>query len=76
MAQVARSHHNEPVAGVDAQNVADFRAQLRHVIAVALLAESAEAAEILPDLRGGDVHFRPSELEEMRTTPLLCSSSR
>ena len=62
MAQMARSHHNEPVAGVDAQNVADFRAQLRHVIAVALLTEFTEAAEILPDLRGGDVHFLPQRI--------------
>ena len=41
MAQMARSHHNEPVAGVDAQNVADFRAQLRHVIAVAQIHRSS-----------------------------------
>ena len=55
----ARADDDEPVALVDAQNMADLGAQLRHVVAVALLAELAEAAQILPYLRGGDVHLRP-----------------
>ena len=59
VAQMARADDDEPVALVDAQNMADLGAQLRHVVAVALLAELAEAAQILPYLRGGDVHLRP-----------------
>ena len=58
VAQVAGADDNELVAAVDAQNVADLGTQLRHVVAVALLAEFAEAAEILTDLGGRDVHFR------------------
>ena len=44
---------------VDAQNVADLGPQLRHVVAIPLLAELAKAAEILADLGGGDVHLVP-----------------
>ena len=57
MAQVANTDHNEVVVIVHAQDMADLSAQLLHVVAVALLAEFAEAAEILADLRGGDVHL-------------------
>ena len=56
-AQVAYAHHNDPVLLVHAQDMADLRAQLVHVIAVALLSELAEAAEVLADLGGGDAHF-------------------
>ena len=42
-----------------AQNVADLGAEFLHVVAVALLAELAEAAEILADLGGGDAHLHP-----------------
>ena len=58
VAQVAGADDDELVAAVDAQNVADLGAQLRHVVAVALLAKFAEAAEILTDLGGRDGHFR------------------
>ena len=37
--------------------MADLSLQLLHIVSVSLLAELAEAAEILADLRGGDVHF-------------------
>ena len=57
VAQVAGADDDDLVAAVDAQNVADLGAQLRHVVTVALLAEFAEAAEILADLGGGDVHL-------------------
>ena len=53
VAQVAGADDDDLVAAVDAQNVADLGAQLRHVVTVALLAEFAEAAEILADLGGG-----------------------
>ena len=59
VAQVAHADDDEPVAVVDAQNVADLGPQLRHVVAVPLLTELAEAAEILADLGGGDVHLIP-----------------
>ena len=42
--------------------MADLGAQLRHVVAVALLAEFAEAAEILTDLGGRDVHLRAQRI--------------
>ena len=54
---MAGADDDDLVAAVDAQNVADLGAQLRHVVTVALLAEFAEAAEILADLGGGDVHL-------------------
>lgn len=57
VAQVAGADDDDLVAAVDAQNVADLGAQLRHVVTVALLTEFAEAAEILADLGGGDVHL-------------------
>ena len=57
MAEVAGTDDNQLVPIVDAQNVADFGAQLGDVIAVSLLAELTEAAQILPDLGGRDVHF-------------------
>ena len=57
MAQMAHADDDKPVAVVDAQNVADLGPQLRHVVAIPLLAELAEAAEILADLGGSDVHL-------------------
>ena len=45
------------VVVVHAQDVADLRPELLHIVAVALLAELSEAAEVLPDLGGGDVHL-------------------
>ena len=54
---MAGPNDDEPMAVVDAQNMADFRAQLGHIIAVALLAEFAEATQILPDLGCGDPHL-------------------
>ena len=57
VAQVAHTDDDQAVSLVDAEDVADLGAQLGHVVAVALLAELAEAAQVLTDLRGGDVHF-------------------
>ena len=57
MTQMPHADDDDAVPAVDAENVADLRPQLRHVVAVALLPELTEAAEILPDLGGGDVHF-------------------
>ena len=56
-AQVADAHENQVVIVIYAQNMADLGAKLLHIVAIALLAKFAEAAEILADLRGGDVHF-------------------
>ena len=57
VSQVAHADDNDPVTVVNAQDVPDLGAQLRHVVAVALLAKFAEAAQVLPDLRGSDVHL-------------------
>ena len=57
VAQVAGADDDQLVVVVDAQNMADLRAKLCHIITVALLSELAKAAEILADLRGGDVHL-------------------
>ena len=37
----------------------DLGPQFFYIVAVALLAELTETAEILADLRGGDVHLLP-----------------
>ena len=42
---------------IHAKDVSDLGTQLFHVVSVSLLAELAEAAEILADLRCGDSHF-------------------
>ena len=48
-----------------------------HIIAVALLAEFTEAAQILPDLGEAVMPILlPRELDEIRTTLLLYKSSR
>ena len=55
--QMAHTDHNDAVAAVYTQDVADLRTQLGHIVAVALLAELTKAAQVLPDLGGGDVHL-------------------
>ena len=57
MAQIAHADHDEVMVVVHAQDMSDLSLQLLHIVAVPLLAELAEAAEVLPDLRGGDVHL-------------------
>ena len=57
MTQMADADDDEAVAFVNAQNMPDLRAKLGYIVAVSLLAELTEAAQILADLRGGDVHF-------------------
>ena len=49
-AQVARPQNDRVVAAVHTQNVGNLPPQIFNIIAVALLAEPAEAGEILPDL--------------------------
>ena len=56
MTQMAGTDDDQLVVVVDAQNMADLCAKLRHIIAVSLLPELAEATQILPDLRGGHAH--------------------
>ena len=55
-ADVARADDNDMVFVVQAQNFADALLQIGHMIPVSLLAKAAEAVDILPDLRGGQVH--------------------
>jgi len=50
VAQVAGADDDEAVLLVHAENVTDLGAQLQNVVAVALLAELAEAAQVLTDL--------------------------
>ena len=50
MAQVAGTDDDEAVLLVHAENVTDLGAQLQNVVAVALLAELAEATQVLTDL--------------------------
>ena len=57
MTQITNADHHQVVVVINAQNVADFRAEFFHIVSIALLAELAEAAEVLTDLRGGDVHL-------------------
>ena len=57
MTQVAHSDHDEMMIIVHAQDMADLRTKLFHIVAVALLTELAEAAEILSDLGSSDIHF-------------------
>ena len=57
--QIAGAHHNDAMAAVHTQDMTDLTAQLADVVAVALLSELAEAAQILPDLGGGDAHLLP-----------------
>ena len=59
--QVAHTDDNEAVALVNAQDMANLRAELGNIVAIPLLAEFAEAAEVLPDLGGGQRHL-PAEL--------------
>ena len=51
--------HDEVVVVVHAQDMTDLGPQFFYIVAVALLAELTETAEILADLRGGDVHLLP-----------------
>ena len=50
VAQVAGADDDEAVLLVHAENVTDLGAQLQNVVAVALLAELAEATQVLTDL--------------------------
>ena len=59
MAQITHADHHKMVMIIHAQNMSDLGAQLLHIIAVTLLSKFSETAEILPDLRGGDVHLLP-----------------
>ena len=54
--EVARADDDEAALVIHAEDVADLGAQLHDVVAVALLTKFAEAAQILPDLRGGHAH--------------------
>ena len=54
---IAGTDDDEVVVVVHTQDVADLAPELLHIVAVALLAELAEAAEVLADLGGGDVHL-------------------
>ena len=57
VAQMAYADDDKAVALVDAQDMPDLGAKLGHIVAIALLTELTEAAQILADLGGGDIHF-------------------
>ena len=59
VAQIAHAHNNNAVAAVHPQDMPDLTAQLVYIIPVSLLAELAEAAQVLADLGGRDAHFFP-----------------
>ena len=56
MTQVTGADDDKAVAFVHTEDVADLCAQVENVVAVALLAKFAEAAQVLTNLRGGDAH--------------------
>ena len=62
VSQIAYTDHDQMVVVVHAQNMSDLRPQLLHIIAIALLSELPEAAEILTDLRGCDIHLLPQRV--------------
>ena len=55
-AKIARTDQDDPGFLMDTEDIADDLAQFLDMIAIALLTETAEAIEILPDLRGGQPH--------------------
>ena len=57
VAQVTHTDDNEAMSLVDTENMAYLGAQLGYVVAVTLLPELAETAQVLTDLRGGNVHL-------------------
>lgn len=58
-AQVARAKDDGSMPPVHAQNVGDLAPELLNVVAVPLLAELAEAGQVLADLGGCQVHGVP-----------------
>jgi len=57
VAQMACTDDDDLLIFVDAEYVTDLGAQLRHIVAIALLTELTETAQILTDLRGGNIHL-------------------
>ncbi len=57
LTEVADADEDGAVAPVHAEDGCDLRAQCGDLVAVALLAEFAEAAEVLTDLRGGEAEL-------------------
>ena len=55
-AEIAATEENGFEAVLNTENCADFILKLFHIVAVALLPESAEAVKILPNLRCGQAH--------------------
>ena len=54
--QMPGADDDQAALRVDTENAPDLGTQLDDIIAVALLTEFAEAAEVLADLRSGDAH--------------------
>ena len=54
--KVAHADHDEMMVVVYAQNMADFRAQLFDIVAIALLSEAAEIIKVLTYLGCGHFH--------------------
>ena len=62
VAQITHADHHQMVIVVHTQNPADFRVKLLHIVAVTLLSELPEAAQVLANLGGGDVHLLPQRM--------------
>ena len=56
-ADVADADQNGRVVAIHAQNLGDLAAQRHDIVAIALLAEFAEAAKVLTDLRRSQTHL-------------------
>lgn len=54
--QIARADQDRFITAAQAEDVFDFVVELLYAVPVALLPEAAEAVEILPDLRSGQLH--------------------
>ena len=67
LSQIAGADQNHIMLLVQPQYLADLFVQIAGIVSVSLLPETAEIIEILPDLRGSDVHD-PAQL--LRRNPL------
>ena len=59
VADIANADENGLITPIHAQNGADLLPEGRYMIAIALLTKLSEAAEILPDLGGGQAKLLP-----------------
>ena len=53
---MSHTDDNDIMYFIQPQNPTDFLVQKGHIVTVALLAETSEIVQILPDLRGCHIH--------------------